>query len=327
MTIQWDEANRLVADARSILVLTHVEPDGDAIGSMLGLAHALRQMGKEVITAVDGGVPPDLAFIPGSQVVRPSLDNLDVDLTIAVDCGDEPRMGQVGQVAIKGGAPLINLDHHPTNTLFGRANLVNAATAASAEGVLDWLDHLGVTLDPTTAYCLLTGLVTDTLCFRTDSVTSDTLGKAQRLMAAGAPLGEIVQRTVNHRTYAGLRLWALVMPTVRLEDHVIWAVITQDMYVKAGYRATDDDGLVSTLIQVDEAYISVVFKEKPDGLIEIGIRAVPGFDTTQVAVALGGGGHRLASGATVREPLETVVPRVIEMFKAEARRGKPLVER
>jgi phosphoesterase RecJ-like protein len=327
MTMQWDEANRLVADARSILVLTHVEPDGDAIGTMLGLAHALRRMEKEVVTAVDGGVPPDLAFIPGSEAVRPSLDTLNVDLTIAVDCGDEPRMGQVGQVAIKRGAPLINLDHHPTNTLFGRANLVDAATVASAEGVLDWLDRLGVTLDPTTAYCLLTGLVTDTLCFRTDNVTSDTLGKAQRLMAAGAPLGEIVQRTVTHRTYAGLRLWSLVMPSVRLEDHVIWAVITQDMYAKAGYRATDDDGLVSTLIQVDEAYISLVFKEKPNGLVEIGIRAVPGFDTTQVAVALGGGGHRLASGATVREPLEAVVPRVVEMFKAEARRGKPLVER
>jgi len=325
--MQWDEANRLLADARSILVLTHVEPDGDAIGTMLGLAHALRRMGKEVITAVDGGVPPDLAFIPGSEAVRPSLDNLNADLTIAVDCGDEPRMGQVGQVAVKSGAPLINLDHHPTNTLFGRANLVDPATVASAEGILDWLDHLGVTLDPTTAYCLLTGLVTDTLCFRTDNVTSDTLGKAQRLMAAGAPLGEIVQRTVTHRTYAGLRLWSLVMPTVRLEDHVIWAVITQDMYAKAGYRATDDDGLVSTLIQVDEAYISLVFKEKPSGLVEIGIRAVPGFDTTQVAVALGGGGHRLASGATVREPLETVVPRVVELFKAEARRGKPLVER
>jgi phosphoesterase RecJ-like protein len=327
MTMQWDEAGRLVANARSILVLTHVEPDGDAIGTMLGLAQALRRMGKEVVTAVDGGVPPDLAFIPGSDAVHPSLDGLGVDLTIAVDCGDEPRMGQVGQVAIKSGAPLINLDHHPTNTLFGQANLVDPATVAAAEGVLDWLDHLGVPLDPTSAYCLLTGLVTDTLCFRTDNVTSDTLGKAQRLMAAGAPLVEIVQRTINHRTYAGLRLWSLVMPTVQLEDHVIWAVITQDMYARAGYHATDDDGLVSTLVQVDEAYISVVFKEKPDGMVEIGIRAVPGFDTSGAAVSLGGGGHRLASGATVHEPLDTLVPRVVELFKAEARRGKPLVER
>jgi phosphoesterase RecJ-like protein len=327
MTMEWDEANRLVTGAGSILVLTHVEPDGDAIGSMLGLAHSLRRLGKEVVTAVDGGVPPDLAFIPGSEAVRPSLDGLGVDLTIAVDCGDEPRMGQVGQVALASGAPLINLDHHRTNTLFGQANLVDAATVAAAEGVLDWLDHLAVALDPTSAYCLLTGLVTDTLCFRTDNVTSGTLGKAQRLMAAGAPLGEIVQRTVNHRTYAGLRLWTLVMPTVRLEDHVIWAVITQDMYAKAGYRATDDDGLVSTLIQVDEAYISVVLKEKPNGMVEIGMRAVPGFDTSEIAVALGGGGHRLASGATVHEPLGTLVPRVVELFKAEARRGKPLVER
>lgn len=325
-TMEWDRAAELVARARAVLILTHVSPDGDAIGSMLGLAHALRGLGKHVITAVDGGVPADLVFVPGAEAVHAALNGAAVDLTIAVDCGDELRMGRVGQVARAAGAPLINLDHHRTNTQFGDVNLVDAATVATAEGVLDWLDRLGVTIDPTTAYCLLTGLVTDTLCFRTDNVTGATLGKAQRLMAAGAPLAEIVQRTVNRRSFAGLRLWAVVLPTVRLEDHVIWAVIRQAMYAEAGYTAEDDAELVSTLIQAEEAYISVVFKEKRDGAVEIGMRAVPGFDTSAVAVALGGGGHMLASGATVCEPLETLVPRVVEMLKAEARRGTPPVQ-
>jgi phosphoesterase RecJ-like protein len=324
--MDWTKANDLVAGAGSILVLTHVGPDGDAIGSMLGLAHALECAGKSVITAVDGGVPGDLVFIPGSASVQAALDGLAVDLVIAVDCGDASRMGEVGQVALNSGAPLINLDHHRTNTQFGVANLVDLATVAAAEGVLDWLDHMGIELDSATAYCLLTGLVTDTLCFRTDNVSSDTLGKAQRLMAHGAPLAEIVQRTVGRKSYAGLRLWSLVLPTVRLEDRVIWAVITQAMFKEVGYSGWDDAGLVSTLAQTEEAYISAVFKEKPDGRIEIGFRAVPGFDTANVAVVLGGGGHKLASGATVHEPLDTLVPRVIEMLKAEVRRGTPLVE-
>jgi phosphoesterase RecJ-like protein len=326
MIMEWEKANNLVAEANTILVLTHVGPDGDAIGSMMGLAHALRHLGKHVLMAVDGGVPDDLVFIPGSESVQASLNGVAADLIIAVDCGDESRMGEVGQVALQSGQPLINLDHHRTNTLFGAANLVDLGTVAAAEGVLDWLDRLGITLDQTIAFCLLTGIVTDTLCFRTDNVTPATLSNAQRLMGLGASLAEIVQRTVNRKTYAGLRLWSRVLPTVRLEDHVIWAVITQPMFKETGAPGWDDAGLVSTLNQTAEAYIAAVFKEKPDGGVEIGLRAVPGFDTANVAVALGGGGHKLASGATVQEPLETLVPRVIELLKAEVRRGTPLVE-
>jgi phosphoesterase RecJ-like protein len=324
-TLEWDKAEALLNDAQSVVIVTHVGPDGDAIGSLLGLAHSLRRLGKQVITAVDDGVPDDLAFLPGAEAVLPSLDSTAADLVIAVDCGDESRMGKVGQAALSGGVPLINLDHHRTNTLFGRANLVDLATVAAAEGVLDWVTRLNVPLDQEIALCLLAGLVTDTLCFRTDNVTSDTLGKAQRLMAAGAPLAEIVLRTVSRRTYAGLRLWGIVMPGVKLEDHVIWAVLTRAMFEQAGYSGHDDDGLVSTLVQVEEAYISAVFKEREDGGIEISFRAVPGFDTANIALELGGGGHKLASGATLYEPVETLVPRVIDLLKTEARRGSPLV--
>ncbi len=322
--LDWTKAQTLVTDAQSILVLTHVGPDGDAIGSMMGLAHALHGIGKEVITAVDEGVPSDLTFIPGAETVHPALNGLAVDLVIAVDCGDESRMGQVGQVAIRSGVPLINLDHHRTNTHFGTANLVDIATAAASEGVIDWLDQMGVAIDSAASYCLLTGIVSDTLCFRTDSTTPATLDKAQRLMANGAPLSEIVQRTVNRKSYAALRMWAVVLPTLQLEDRVIWAVITREKFAEAGYSGYDDAGLVSTLIQVEEAYISVVFKEKNDGAVEIGIRAVPGFDVSVTAADLGGGGHKLASGATVREPLDRLVPRVVGLLKAEARRGTPV---
>ncbi len=327
MRLDWQEAGALLAQARSVLIVTHVGPDGDAIGSLCGLGLALRSVGKSVMMAVDEGVPAGLAFLPGASEVLAALDTPPaVDLVIAVDCGDEPRMGQVGQVALKTGAPVINLDHHRTNTLFGQANLVDAATAAAAEGVLDWLDRLEIALDLPVAICLLTGIVTDTLCFRTDNVTPGLLGKAQRLMLLGAPLSEIVQRTVNRKSLWGLRLWAEVLPTVQLEDHVIWAVIAREVFERVGSDGFDDAGLVGTLIQTEGAYISAVFKEKPDGAVEVGFRAVPGFDTSEVAVSLGGGGHRLASGATVRgEPLASLVPRVIAMLKAEVRAGSPVI--
>ncbi len=326
MRLDWEQAGELVAGAHTITILTHVNPDGDAIGSMLGLAHGLRRIGKTITAVVDGGVPHDLQFLPGAGAVRPLLDGTVSDLIIAVDCGDESRMGQVGQAALQTGAPLINLDHHRTNTLFGQANLVDIQTVAASEGVLDWMDRMGVALEADSALCLLTGLVTDTLCFRTDNVTADTLGKAQRLMDAGGSLSEVVQRTVNRKSYTDLQLWTKVLPTVQLEEHVIWAVITQDMYRSVGMTEADDGGLVSMLVQVEDAYIAAVFKEKPDGNIELGFRAVPGFDTANVAVELGGGGHKLASGATVRgEAMHILVPRVIEMLRAEIRQGAPVV--
>ncbi|HML22838.1 MAG TPA: bifunctional oligoribonuclease/PAP phosphatase NrnA [Aggregatilinea sp.] len=325
MKLEWEAAAELVGEADRILVVTHIDPDGDAIGSMMGLTHALRGVGKTVIPAVDGGVPDDLRFLPGTEGVLPALDAPDVDLVIVTDCSDVPRTGQSGQVALSLGVPVINLDHHVTNLQFGQINLVDAATVAASEGVLDWMDAVGIAITDDSAFCLLTGLVTDTLCFRTDNVKADTLGKAQRLMQQGAPLSEIVQRTVNRRTAAGMRLWQVAMPGIHLEDHVIWTVITRDLYAQADYPGHDDAGLVGTLIQVDGAYISAVFKEKENGAIEMGFRAVPGFDTSQIALSLGGGGHKLASGATVAEPLETLVPRVIALLKAEALSKLPVI--
>lgn len=320
--LDWEKATALVHDAQRVLVLSHVGPDGDAFGSLLGMAHALRRLGKDVITALDGGVLPEFMFLPGAEDVHEALDSVDVDLTIAVDCGDESRMGKVGQVALATGKPLINLDHHRTNTLFGDANLVDERTVAAAEGVMDWLPRLGVELDAEIALCLLVGVVTDTLCFRTDNVTSDTLGKAQTLMFFGASLSDIVQRTVNHRSYAGVRLWSVVMPSVQMAEHVMWAEITQEMFRRAEYDGFDDAGLVSMLVQTEGVYIAVVFREKPDGAVELGIRAVPGYDTSGVAVALGGGGHPAASGATVHEPLSVVVPRAVKMLQAVIRNGR-----
>ncbi|MBN2469121.1 MAG: DHH family phosphoesterase, partial [Anaerolineae bacterium] len=226
MTMDWIKAAELLAAAQRIVIVTHVGPDGDAIGSLLGLTWALRKMGKDVIPAVDEGVPPEFLFLPGAEEIRASLENVQPDLVIAVDCGDEARMGMVGAAAIAATAekpPLINLDHHVTNTRFGDANLVDPRTVAASEGILDWLERLGVALDERIATCLLTGIVTDTLCFRTDNVTGPLMGKVRQLMEAGAPYAEITQRTVMNMSYDALRLWAEVLPGMKLEPGgVLW---------------------------------------------------------------------------------------------------------
>jgi phosphoesterase RecJ-like protein len=324
--MERERAKALLDAASRIVVLTHVSPDGDAIGTLLGVGHALRQLGKTVTLAVDEGVPPGLRFLPGSADVRDNLTSVQADLVVAVDCGDESRMGEVGKAARALAVPLINVDHHPTNTRFGDVNLVEGHTVASAEVILDLLDDWQWPLTPDVAQCLLCGLVTDTLCFRTSNVTADTLGKAQRLMQAGGDLTCVVQNTINRMSTDIIRLWGQVMPTVRIEDHVIWAVVTREARRVANVNgSTKDGGLVSLLLQADEAYISCVLTEKDGDKIELSFRAIPGFDVSQVATSLGGGGHVQASGATVSGRLPDIEGQVIPMLKEAARAGSPVV--
>lgn len=326
MTMDWTKAAELVNAAQKIVIVTHVSPDGDAIGSMLGLTWALRQAGKTVFPAVDEGVPPDFLFLPGAAEIQAELVETAPDLVIAVDCGDAARMGKVGEAVLATGAALINLDHHVTNDYFGTVNLVDPGTVAASEGVLDWLDQLGISVDVDAATCLLTGIVTDTLCFRTDNVTAAVMGKAQRLMNAGAPYSEITQRTVMRMSYHALRLWAEVLPTMTLEpEGVLWLVIDQATRQRLAFSDSRDGGLVSQLLSADEAYIAAVFREKDDGRIEIGFRAVPGFDVASVATTLGGGGHKLASGCTIDGPLDAAIERTLPLLKAAAAEGAALV--
>jgi phosphoesterase RecJ-like protein len=217
------------------------------------------------------------------------------------------------------------VDHHPTNPSFGQVNLLNVTATATAEILVDWLEALALPLSKDTATALLTGIVTDTLCFRVSSVTSDTFGKAQKLMAAGAALVEVTQHTVNRRSAGAFRLWARVMPTIQIEDHVIWIVIDKAARAASGLGEDESDGgLSALLIEADDAYVSATFRETKEGRVELSFRAVPGFNVSQTALSLGGGGHIQAAGATVDGPLADVVARVIPLLKAAAAAGTPI---
>ncbi|PJF36445.1 MAG: hypothetical protein CUN49_05385 [Candidatus Thermofonsia Clade 1 bacterium] len=323
MRLDWEQANALLTAATQPILITHVQPDGDAFGALLGLGNALLAHGKAPIMAVEGGMTDRFRFLPNADRVQPNLDGVTGDLAIVLDCSDDRRPGKL-MASIKAlNVPIVNLDHHRTNTLFGTANLVNAAWVSTTEGVLEWLDQLGMALTPETAQCLLCGFVTDTLCFRTDSVKTDTLGKAQRLVDAGANLNYIVRKTLSTIETSIVRLWSQVMPTVKLEDGVIWVKITQAARQAAGAPERGDGDLVGLLLQAEDAHIAAIFREQPDGTTDISFRAVPGFDVASVATRLGGGGHTLAAGVTLPGTPDSVEPEVIAALKQAAQQGTP----
>ena len=324
MTIlNWTEATQAVDTAKSILLVTHFNPDGDAIGSLMGAAHALRERGCAVTTlAVDKGVPTYLRFIPGVEAVVPRLDSGEWELMISLDSSDEERTGDAGVYGRAHSQRVINVDHHPTNTKFGDIFLFRPDAVSTTQIVQEWLEQMGQPLTRNSAVPLLTGLVTDTQGFRTSNVRPETLGYAQKLMQAGASLTEVTARTLASTPYQNIQLWKYVLPSVELKDGVISAVVTQEDVRAAQLPDVTDGGLVEYLVTANEAMISVVFKELPDGRIELGFRSKPGFNVAQVAFSLGGGGHTQASGATIAGPLEAARARVMPLLYAAREQGK-----
>lgn len=304
----------LIAKADRVLVVTHIAPDGDAIGSLLALGQMLRQLGKTDVTlSCDDGVPDKLAFLPGATAVVTSVSD-SFDLVIVVDCSDEGRGGGVFRAAMGGRPLVINIDHHITNTEFGDVSIVRPDTAATTEILFLLAAAWGVTLDKDTAQCLLTGLVTDTLCFRTAHATAGVMRVATDLMQAGADLAYITSRTVNRRSYDAIRYWGMLLQSIDLDDRVISVCASANDHPVSG-----DARVASFLITAEEADMAVSFVETEDGQVEVSLRAKPGFDVAQVAFKLRGGGHSAAAGCTVDGSLDQVVDQVLAMMK-KARR-------
>ncbi len=321
-----------IRQGRDILCISHINPDGDAVGSLLGMGWILRRLGKQPTLALQDAVPSEHCVLPGAaQILSRPMPEFETavrqhgfDLIICLDSSSPDRMGAAYAVPQHEQATLLIIDHHVTNTRFGDVNWVAPECAAVCQMLVYLADALDITLDGELAECLLTGLVTDTLCFRTSNTTPDVLGAGMRLMQGGADLSTITARTVNRRPFSLIKLWSKVLPAVQLEDGVIWTAITRRDMQEAG-GGIEDVNLSSFLVTADEADISAVFTatDLEDGApaVECSFRAKPGFDVSQLALALGGGGHPAASGCTLADDLPAVIAQVTPLMKAARRQS------
>ncbi len=327
------ELSGVLLSARRVLAISHIAPDGDAIGSLLGFGWVLRAARATKVTsplasltlACADPIPPQFHWLPGAADVVTHAGAGSWDVVVGLDASDALRLGATFRPEEYGTTPVIVIDHHITNLRFGTLNYVDTAAVATSQIVVDLAGALGAPIGCEAATCLLTGLVTDTLGFRTNNVTPRVMAIAVQLMEAGANLAEVTERTLNHKPLSTLLLWGLALAGLESQDRVVWTQITQQMRRQVDAAANGDGGLVSQLISAPEAAIAAVFAETAEGKVEIGLRAKAGYDVSQVALSLGGGGHPQASGCTISVSLEAAKKRVLPLlFQAASRR--PAIE-
>jgi len=305
------QAVERMRSAQRILVVCHIRPDGDAIGSLLGLGLALRSAGKQVEMVCEDGVPSDCRQLEGSSDVRRQAQG-DFDLICVVDASDLTRTGSVLQDR---GPVGINMDHHPTNVNFADINLVDVQAVATAEIIAGLLAQWGQEITPAVAAALLTGLVTDTIGFRTSNVNPSTLRLAASLMERGANLPMLYRRTLVDRSFEAVRLWGAGLSRLERDGRLLWTTLTLDDRKAVQYPGRDDADLINLLSAVDSADISMIFVEQPNGRVKISWRAQPGFDVSTIAASLGGGGHAAAAGAEIQGSLPEVQAAILGLTR------------
>ena len=309
MTNSMDEAQSLdqtirqqLAKAQRIVIVSHIRPDGDAVGSALAFGNALRETGKEVQCVLQDGVAERYRYLPGALEVATTV-SLDYDYLIVVDSADSYRVGTVlNELPI----PDLVVDHHKTHTNFGKIDYVEPDTEATALLLTTKLPDWGLEVSKDTATCLMVGLLADTLGFRTNNTTPLALRTAADLMEKGVDLVQVYHQTLSRRSLSEIRYWGQGLIKLEMNDGVLSSTLTLDDRIIAGYPENDDADLINTLTVVPEALVSVLFIEQENGGVKVSWRSVKGLDVSEIAAHFGGGGHASAAGADIPGGLEEI---------------------
>jgi len=296
--------------SRKVIVASHVRPDGDAIGSLLGLGLALRDAGKSVQMVLVDGVSSSFRHLEGSELIarEPKGEH---DTFITVDCADFKRVGKVFESF---GGPDINIDHHKTNELFGKLNLIEPDEVATAAILTNHLPGWGYKITRPIAAALLTGIVTDTLGFRTSNTNPSALRLCAALMETGADLPDLYMRSLVKKTFPAARYWGAGLSRLEQKNGIVWTTLTVEDRKRSGYGGNDDADLINMISAIDGNKVGMVFVEQSDQHVKISWRALqPGIDVSQVAKHFKGGGHAAAAGADVPGLLTEVQPLVLKI--------------
>jgi bifunctional oligoribonuclease and PAP phosphatase NrnA len=315
-----------VADAlrthERFVVTTHENPDGDALGSLLGLHLALGSLGKDSVMVIGGDqpLPPEYRFLPleESGLLRARPDDASERVLVAVDCAQANR---IADATLLPGAPLVvNVDHHHDNTRFGTVDLVVPDASSTGEVLADVMHELGVRLTPAIAEALYTALVTDTGRFQYSNTTPKALRLAAELVEAGADVRRVFQGVYESLEFDRLKLLgsALRHATVHEGGRVVIAHLTRADFAEVGTEEPSSEGIIDHLRAVEGTELAALIRELPPGgpACKVSLRAsIDTLDVSAIARQSSGGGHRQAAGFSSDLDVEGVRAFVLDAYR------------
>jgi bifunctional oligoribonuclease and PAP phosphatase NrnA len=312
--------------AKKVLVVSHQRPDGDAIGSLLAMGLPLREAGKDVQMVLRDGIPDNFRFLIGSELVKTKPVG-NVDYIVVVDSAEIERT----DTDFNGyDVPDLNIDHHKTNNYFAKVNLIESDAVATAEILTRYLPDFGFRITKPIANALLTGIVTDTIGFRTTNVHPQVFRMVADLMELGGDLADIYYKTIVEQSFASARYWGAGLSKIRMEYGLLWTTLSLSERRAAGYSARDDADLVKILSAVEGAKVAVILTEQEAGYVKISWRLCGSLatelDVSEIAQKFGGGGHKAAAGADVKGKLNEVLEKVLAETKLSMNQVKETID-
>ncbi len=310
-----EKAAAALSEATSVAIACHVNPDADAIGSMLGLSNHLRARGIDTICSFpnDPFDPPRwVSLLPGTDaLVQPKEFPKQPSVMVTCDVASMDRLAMLGGAAVRA-KTLIWIDHHVSNEGLGTIPLIDATASSTAEVVFRLLEVMGGEIGRDTAMCLYAGLVTDTGRFQYQAVRPETLRLAAILREREFDHTGLVQALYEDNGAAYLRLMGTALQRLTLEPEVdlVWSYLTRADLSQAGVEPNETDDLIDTIRTAREADVAAVVKQQRDGRFKVSMRSRGNHDVAAIAQRFGGGGHRLAAGYTSREGLAGTLERL-----------------
>ncbi|MBQ9941558.1 MAG: bifunctional oligoribonuclease/PAP phosphatase NrnA [Christensenellaceae bacterium] len=299
----------------SFLLLGHVSPDGDTLGSVSALAGGLRRLGKQVICAVDGAVPDKLWFLRGEFYAYEDCPDTPVDCIVAVDCGDLTRLGRFAERFLDQGNTMV-IDHHGTNTGYGKINLIRPY-GATGQIILELLEAMELLPDAKMADALYAAISTDTGNFSYSNTDPAILAAASRLRGYGADIPTLMDGIYHRRSFAATRLigQALERLTLHSTGRIATMYVLQSDYQVFGAQKEDCDELINYAREVEGVEIALFLRQIGPEKFKVSLRSKEYADVAKLAVEFSGGGHLHAAGCTVEGKLEDNIALLVE--KAE----------
>jgi nanoRNase/pAp phosphatase (c-di-AMP/oligoRNAs hydrolase) len=323
----FDQANDLIGAAKKILVTTHVKPDGDAVGSLVGISNVLIQLGKQVVPLFLSPVPKWYTFLleDAVPVLKHDLacsdlgagDYADVDLIVLVDVNSLAQLSHFGDFLQKSDIPVLVIDHHATADHLGRVELVDPEAAATGLLVAEYIRHNQWPLSARTAEALFVATATDTGWFQFSSANSRVYRDCADLIEAGANPHEIYEKLYQDFSFAKFKLTMAMFDTLELfydDQFAVQHLLPQD-FERTGARYEETENLINECHRIGSVKASALLVELPDGRIRGSLRSKSDLDVSKIARKFGGGGHKKAAGTFIDGPMEKARQRIIEEFR------------